>query len=385
VLGTLSYMAPEQARGERATGASDVWAAALTLYARLAGRNPYRAKSLGELLERFRDGCDPLTELRPDLPRDLTRTVMRGLRRDPARRPTAAEFRDGLLTALRPVEEPEAERPQLEAVPRPPQTVSQPHRIPLPEPLVERGVQAAGSIIAAGTVVWTLGAFPVYPPLWTLPLALLVGGLAWKRPSAALGVMSAILVPAFWNHAEAAGITWIAMSAVWIRSTRNWGRGRCLSPLLAGPLALVGLGPAYVVVAATASTPRRRAAEAVAGGIVMLVAGNMLTHHALRGVAGADLPTALGRALARQPQAIAMVTAMAVFAVLLPEAWNRRGDRRLQAVVLWGLGFALAVAGLPQLVAEGHNAWAPAAAAATVAAIIPAAWALASPRFSLSR
>ena len=43
VLGTLSYMAPEQARGRRASGASDVWAAALTLYARLAGRNPYRA------------------------------------------------------------------------------------------------------------------------------------------------------------------------------------------------------------------------------------------------------------------------------------------------------------------------------------------------------
>ena len=40
VLGTLSYMAPEQARGRRASGASDVWAAALTLYAA-----PGRAKT----------------------------------------------------------------------------------------------------------------------------------------------------------------------------------------------------------------------------------------------------------------------------------------------------------------------------------------------------
>ena len=51
LLGTLSYMAPEQASGERATGATDVWSAGLTLYATLTGRNPFRARSLAELLE----------------------------------------------------------------------------------------------------------------------------------------------------------------------------------------------------------------------------------------------------------------------------------------------------------------------------------------------
>jgi hypothetical protein len=49
------------------------------------------------------------------------------------------------------------------------------------------------------------------------------------------------------------------------------------------------------------------------------------------------------------------------------------------------MGFALAVAGLPQLVADGPHTWVPAAVAAMVAAIIPAAWALASPRLSMSR
>ena len=49
LMGTLSYMAPEQAAGERASGATDVWAAALTLYSHLAGRNPFKARTLPDL------------------------------------------------------------------------------------------------------------------------------------------------------------------------------------------------------------------------------------------------------------------------------------------------------------------------------------------------
>ena len=384
VLGTLSYMAPEQARGRRATGASDVWAAALTLYARLAGENPYRAKSLGELLERLTDGAPPLWELRPDLPRELTRPIMRALASDPVRRPSAAQFRDQLLESMRPEPDPD-EAPSADAAPAP---NPEPRRqtAAVPTSALDLPLRTGGSLLAAATLAWTLGAFPVYPPLWTLPLAALVGWLAWRRPLPALTVAAALLVPAFWNHAEAAGIAWIGLSGAWIWGNRRWPAGRrCLSPLCAVPLALAGLGPAYVLVAATAPTGRRRATEAAAGGIVMLVAGNGLTHHALRHVAGANQPLVLLEALGRAPQAIATVAAMVVFAMLLAPAWHHRDDRRLQAVVLWGTGFALAVAGLPQLVAQGSQAWVPAAGAAMVAAIIPAAWALASPRLSMSR
>jgi hypothetical protein len=382
VLGTLSYMAPEQARGRRASGASDVWAAALTLYARLAGRNPYRAKSLGELLELLGDGAPALSEVRPDLPRELTRPIMRALAADPARRPSAAQFRDQLLESMRPEQDSE-EAAVADAVPAP-----EPKRrkaaVPVASP--DLPLRVGGSLLAAASLAWTLGAFPVYPPLWTLPLAALVGWLAWRRPLPALTVAAALLVPAFWNHAEAAGIAWIVLAGAWIVGNRRWPAGRrCLSPLCAVPLALAGLGPAYVLVAATAPSARRRAAEAAAGGIVTLVAGNGLTHHAVRHVAGANQPLVLIEALGQAPQAIATIAAMVVFAVLLAPAWHHRDDHRLQGVILWGMGFALAVAGLPQLVADGPHTWVPAAVAAMVAAIIPAAWALASPRLSMSR
>jgi eukaryotic-like serine/threonine-protein kinase len=376
VLGTLSYMAPEQAQGRRATGATDVWAAALTLYSRLAGSNPFRARSLGELLERLGEGARPLAELRPDLPRELSRVLSRALDHDPARRPDAGRFRDMLLAAVAPRSEDE---------PEPGRPATAPRRVPLSTLDLGRPLRAGGSLLSAGMLTWGLTAFPVYPASWSLPLAVAVAAAAWWRPAVGLAAGSALLVPAFWNHAEAAGLAWIVLAAAWIRGSLRWQAPRCLSPLVAGPLALVGLGPAYVLVAATAATPRRRAAEGCAGGLVTLVAGDLVSRHALQGVAGANSPGVLVTALAHSPQALAVVAAMSGFAVLLPPAWSHRDSRRLQAVLLWGLGFGLAIAGLPQVVASRPPAWVPAAAAAMVAAIIPAAWALASPRLRFGR
>src|SRR4029078_2351651 len=79
VLGTLSYMSPEQAAGTRATGATDVWAAGRTLYAHLAGKNPYRAKTLVQLLERLNAGAEPLAGVRPDPPDRARPAVHRAL------------------------------------------------------------------------------------------------------------------------------------------------------------------------------------------------------------------------------------------------------------------------------------------------------------------
>src|SRR6185437_3227479 len=152
-----------------------------------------------------------------------------------------------------------------------------------------------------------------------------------------------VAVPAFWNFAQAAGLLWIGLAAAWIWfSRRNPGR-RCLAPLAAVPLALVGMGTAIVLVAATAPTRGRRAAEAAAGAIVAAVCAGWATDRLAAGLAGATSPFAYLHVIDRGPALAVTCAAIVAFAVLLPFAWW--AERRTQACALWGLGFALAVIG----------------------------------------
>jgi serine/threonine-protein kinase len=370
LLGTLSYMAPEQASGRRATGATDVWSAGLTLYATLTGRNPYRARSLGELLDNQSQKAAPLHRLRPDLPRDLSRALERAMHPDPSRRPDAAGLRDQLLAAI-------AEPSVAEAPGYAPAAAPARRRVAIPfERLRERTAPAASMLLAGVALAYTLTAFPMYPPSWTIPLAVLLGALAWRRPLAAATAGAVIAVPAFWNFAEAAGLLWIGLAAAWIWSSRRNSGRRCLAPLAAVPLALVGMGIAIVLVAATAPTRGRRAAEAGAGAIVAAVCGGWATAHLSAQLAGANSPFAYLHVIDRDPALAATGVAMVAFAVLLPFAWW--AERRVQAVALWGLGFGLAAIGIPQLFASGA-AGLGAGIAAVLTGIIPAVWAVAGP------
>ena len=93
VLGTPSYMAPEQIAGDRAAiGArSDVFALGATLYSLLTGRPPFQAASVIETLDlvRTREPAPPRT-LVPGLPRDLETIALTCLRKDPRRRYASA-------------------------------------------------------------------------------------------------------------------------------------------------------------------------------------------------------------------------------------------------------------------------------------------------------
>jgi eukaryotic-like serine/threonine-protein kinase len=372
LLGTLSYMAPEQASGERATGATDVWSAGLTLYATLTGRNPFRAHSLAELLENLGQRAPALHRVRPELPRDLSRALERAMHPDPSRRPDAAGLRDLLLSAI--AEPVVAAAPGFapEAAP-----VHRPGRA-LPEALRAQLQPATSALVMAWAAAWTLTAFPMYPPTWTLPIAAGLAILAWRRPRAAAATAAVIAVPAFWNFAEAAGLAWIMLAAGWAWTTGHTtaGRRRCLVPLWAGPLALVGLGPAFVLVAATAPTRARRAVEAAAGAVVAAVCGGWAGAGLVHPLAGSNDPLAYAHVLASDPAMVATGAAMVLFAVLLAIAW--RAERRMQALTLWGLGFALAGVGIPQVLGSGAAAVG-AGVAAVLTAIIPAAWAAAGP------
>src|SRR5215208_964258 len=102
VLGTAAYLSPEQARGEPAGPASDLYALGVVAYQLMAGRLPYEAASLTDLARLQETGPPPrLDELSHDVPPSLAEAVMVALHRDPERRyADAADMEQALVDGL---------------------------------------------------------------------------------------------------------------------------------------------------------------------------------------------------------------------------------------------------------------------------------------------
>lgn len=87
VLGTPSYMSPEQLTGQRIDGRSDLFSLGITLYQLVCGCLPFDGDSMAQLMFRIANQPhpDPRT-IRPDMPECLARVIDRALSKDPAQR-----------------------------------------------------------------------------------------------------------------------------------------------------------------------------------------------------------------------------------------------------------------------------------------------------------
>ena len=123
MIGTIPYMSPEQVQGAPVDWRTDIFSLGIVIYEMATGRRPFGGGSSAALASAIlRDSPPPLAEVRPDLPGELDRLVIRCLAKDPSPRPSAAELRSK-LAAINPGEgsglastQPRPSPPKIEAV-----------------------------------------------------------------------------------------------------------------------------------------------------------------------------------------------------------------------------------------------------------------------------
>lgn len=268
VLGTLAYMAPEQADGLRPGPAADVYSLALTLYELWAGEHPLTGDGPAATARAIGEPILSLGEVRPDLPPELIEGIDSALDPDPEERPLASDF-ERLLE----------------------QVAGSLSGAPLPAPRELDGSQVertAKAFRLAGldgfAFARVLGA--VLVALLPLGLPVILGGhlpamlalsglsflLALARPRAAFAV--AVCGSAFWlvlsQGAPGAALCLVIFSLPIVFAPYEPGPGLSL-PVLAPTLGAIGLAGAFPALAAL---PRRAVERAMvaAVGYLWLVA-----------------------------------------------------------------------------------------------------------------
>lgn len=119
VMGTPQYMSPEQTRGDKVDGRSDLFSAGIVLYQMLAGERPFRGDSLVAVATKIAtEDPPPLTTKRPDIPASLRRIVDRCLAKQPAQRyQSGKELANALIKLLGELDEAARDKDKKSIVP----------------------------------------------------------------------------------------------------------------------------------------------------------------------------------------------------------------------------------------------------------------------------
>jgi predicted ATPase len=92
ILGTIGYMAPEQARGDATGAEADIFALGVMLYELLTGRHPFTAASpLGTLHALMWETPEPPSHVTSEIPRAIDQLILEMLQKDARLRPGATE------------------------------------------------------------------------------------------------------------------------------------------------------------------------------------------------------------------------------------------------------------------------------------------------------
>ena len=98
VIGTASYMSPEQAEGRPVDHRSDIFSFGILLYEMATGTRPFKGESAMSILSAIiKDAPVPAADVNPGVPPELDRVIRRCLAKDPARRyQSAVDLRNDL-------------------------------------------------------------------------------------------------------------------------------------------------------------------------------------------------------------------------------------------------------------------------------------------------
>jgi tRNA A-37 threonylcarbamoyl transferase component Bud32 len=336
VVGTLAYMAPEQADGLRPGPSADVYSLALTLYECFCGEHPLLREGPAATARAIGEPIPPLSAIRPELPVALTEVIDASLDPDPELRPLASEL-EAVLSAH----------------------VTELDREPLPatralegeEPLLPRRRPSIARLLPAFGVA-ALGLAALIATGAPAPLALAAlapGALAAGRPRPAYALqLSLVLLWLTIGAGDPGMAALVAVLGLPLLAPAIDGQAIAL-PGLAPILSLVGLGPVYPALAGLTRGP---AGRALLGGIgyLWIAAWEELAHRTLLLGPVADPPahwtgsagTALSDVVAPllDGEVLAAAGAFALAAFLLPLLIRGR------APILDALGALIWAAGL---------------------------------------